>query len=428
MYGPLKITCPFLVAPCPSQPIPAKRSLEPLLAEVASSPWGFFDHLRLHPPPRSHSSRFWRRICRFSAGVCLYFGSAVPFSQVSGGSSPIGLSYRQEQEKRAIIIVTCDTPCRVAEASWAPGSLPGGHRDRLICQTWRPGSGRLVSLQVVEGKSFATKFIPHAPAGGTPHTPPAQGVSQLRQPSGVPASRGAGGQKIKRRANENLRHSERAPGTAPAADALGGGSAASRHGRRGRLTAGPPHGTAALPPRPRNAPGGAAPSAVARRPANLPAPSRGPRVGASPPLSAAGTTPPSRRPRPGAPAATCGSPAALREAAPGPRTTAPGVPACRPASRPSPSRLRGEKITLKFPAISWSRLTTRGAGGGGAGPVLPCPALLSPPGRLACMVGSPPRPLGEEKRDTPRPGRGGGGGVGGGGGGRRSSRGRDPTP
>lgn len=230
--------------------------------------------------------------------------------------------------------MTCDTPCRVAEASWAPGSLPGGHRDRLICQTWRPGSGRLVSLQVVEGKSFATKFIPHAPAGGTPHTPPAQGVSQLRPPSGVPASRGAGGQKIKRRANENLRHSERAPGTAPAADALGGGSAASRHGRRGRLTAGPPHGTAALPPRPRNAPGGAAPSAVAPltsllRPGD---PGSGPRRPFPPrelrlPAGVHGLGPPRRR--------------AVRRRLSVRQRRAPGLqlPACRRAAPPPARRL-----------------------------------------------------------------------------------------
>lgn len=158
-----------------------------------------------------------------------------------------------------IITVTGGTPCPdlVAQAGWAPTWLSGKHCHLLICQTWRPGSGRLVAPQEMEGKSFATNFIPLTPAGSYLH-----GVAHrsARPPSGEP------GRACRR---------QRSP---PAAGLGDENKAKRKENPRGRRQG---RQYRASPPRPSRArgrgPSPSSPPAVTRRhlcPANLPAPPR----------------------------------------------------------------------------------------------------------------------------------------------------------
>lgn len=84
---------------------------------------------------------------------------------------------------------------RVAHEIWAPSALSlAGHREPFTCQTWRPGSSRLVVLQAVGGKSFATNFTPLNPAGGYLHSSGAapRGTQARVRQWGENKTRGAG--------------------------------------------------------------------------------------------------------------------------------------------------------------------------------------------------------------------------------------------
>lgn len=231
------------------------------------------------------------------------------------------------QEKAVVIWWHSSSRLRLnapaAQASRAPGFRPGGAATQLSARPAGLGVAASGALRVVEGKGFASNFIPQTPAV---YTPPAQGGSQLRLPSAEPgracrshrepASHGAW-DKNKAKGKENLSEQRKGRERSDSPRPPSGAGA-------------PPHGAAAGAAPPRNAP-------RALRchpcPADLLAAPQQPRAGPRRPFSPRGLH------LPAGPAETCGPSAALRVAVPGPRTTAPAVPApprLLPASFSSP--------------------------------------------------------------------------------------------
>lgn len=136
----------------------------------------------------------------------------------------------------------------MTQASRAPGAF--AQADAATQLSARPGGlgvAAPLALRVLEGKGFASNFIPQTPAL---YTPPAQGGPQLRppaRPQGSPAAPAGTTESlpVPGRGTNTERREKKTPASSGRA-----GNAASRLGRRGSAASQRPSGSP-LPPMPR---------------------------------------------------------------------------------------------------------------------------------------------------------------------------------